>query len=66
MPCSRQRVATGVPDSALLQDGHDLAVSKFRCFHAESPASILRENSTFTPLFIFRGLPHKPILNSVY
>jgi hypothetical protein len=24
-----------------------LAVTKFRCFHKESPAFILRENSTF-------------------
>lgn len=31
----------------LFQDGHDLTASKFRCFHAESPARILRENSTF-------------------
>jgi hypothetical protein len=31
----------------LFENSHDLAVTKFRCFHEESPAFILRENSTF-------------------
>lgn len=45
---------TNVPDFRLFQNGYDLAVSKFRCFHAESPAHILRENSTFDSYY-FRG-----------
>jgi len=33
------------------QDGHNLIIGKFRCFHAKSPTYTLRENPTFTSFY---------------
>lgn len=49
----------------LLQDGHDLAVSKFRCFHPESPACILRENSTFKSYYFREDYPVASITGDI-
>jgi hypothetical protein len=42
----------------LFQNRHDLTVSKFRCFHAESPALILKRKFYFYFLLFFRGITY--------
>ncbi len=56
MLSSRQKVVTGGTRFSLFQDGHDMTVSIFRCFHEESPARILRENSTFRSYYFLGGI----------